>query len=109
MAKLANRYTYHNKDFLALEGELDQQTDFDRIPCNWEGFKQIRDMCTYGREPVEGKVVVCHSGVGHGISMYRIVSNPLNMPTDLIALYCDGGNLCFGYHMNGSEICIHTD
>ena len=107
MTKLANRYTYHNKDFLELDGE--NVIDFSKIPSNWEGFKLIRDMCTFGTKPVDDKVVVCHSGYSHGVTRYRVISNPLNMPSRLVALYCDGGNLCFGYHASGDEICVHTD
>lgn len=108
MANLANRYTYHNKDFIRLDGE-DDRLDFSKVPVNWEGFTQIRDLCTFGTRPVDDKVVVCHSGYGYGVTRYKVVSNPLRMPMDLIALYCDGGNLCFGYHAMGDEICIHID
>lgn len=26
-----------------------------------------------------------------------------------IALLCDGGNLCFGYRVEGNTICVYTD
>lgn len=112
MSRLANRYSYGNKNFLALDGEdypEKSPIDFDKIPRNYEGFRQIRDLCEFGTSPVEGKVVVAHSGIGYGHTRYRVVDNPIGMPTDLIALFCDSGNLYFGYHVTGREICVHTD
>jgi hypothetical protein len=53
----------------------------------------------------------CYECAGHGYAhtKYRILSNPHKLSTLELALICDGGNLCFGYRMEGGLIVIHTD
>jgi len=46
---------------------------------------------------------------GYGHTKYQILSNPHAFSMTQLALVADGGNLCFGYRMEGSLICIHTD
>jgi hypothetical protein len=68
----------------------------------------------YGNsEPTEQerKDFTCYKCIknGYGHNVYRIFSNPHNLSTLQLALICDGGNLCFGYRMEGSNTVIHTD
>ena len=45
----------------------------------------------------------------YGHSKYRIVKNNTDLSRDELALICDRGNLCFGYRMEGSLICVFED
>ena len=45
----------------------------------------------------------------YGYSKYRIVKNNTDLSRDELALICDRGNLCFGYRMEGSSICVFED
>ena len=73
---------------------------------NCKSFDAIRDL--FSTEPIGTKVCVrCVSGGSEGMR-YKVESNPIGMPDDLIALYCDSGNLAFGYHRDGGYIVIHT-
>ena len=54
----------------------------------------------------------CLEYVGHGYAntKYRILSNPYGFTNDEIALLADGGNLCFGYRMEGANVVVvYTD
>jgi hypothetical protein len=55
------------------------------------------------------KACLLFLGFGYAHKSYHVVSNPHNMSTDELALVADGGNLCFGYRVEGSNIIIHTD
>lgn len=72
-------------------------------------FEQIRDLCQFGNAPVEGKVVVRQVGTSYSSRQYEVVSNPIGLDYDSIALFCDSGGLPFGYHLSGGLICVHTD
>lgn len=64
-------------------------------------------------EPTEDelKKLMCYrsAGTGYGHIKYRILSNPQKFSVLEQALICDGGNLCFGYRLEGELIVIHTD
>jgi hypothetical protein len=55
------------------------------------------------------KSVVLDYKHGYAHTVYRVLSNPHKLSTLELALICDGGNLCFGYRMEGNKIVIHTD
>jgi hypothetical protein len=55
------------------------------------------------------KSVVLDYKHGYAHTVYKVLSNPHKLSTLELALICDGGNLCFGYRMEGSNIVIHTD
>lgn len=38
-----------------------------------------------------------------------VLKNAPNLTDREIALLCDGGNLCFGYRVEGNTICVYTD
>lgn len=46
---------------------------------------------------------------GYNHSTYRIIKNTTDLKRDEIALVCDGGNLCFGYTMEGSQFYVFED
>ena len=61
-------------------------------------------------EDMENYCCFINEGRGYANTRYRILSNPHNFSNDELALICDGGNLCFGYRMEGSDvIVIYTD
>lgn len=76
---------------------------------NLATYKEIEDLVVFGDTPIEGKVVVGRPRPSYGHTEYHIVSNPLGMSIRLIALWCDRGNLCFGYRVEGPTICVYTD
>lgn len=87
-----------------------------RATVDWEqgsggrsAYEEIRDLVTFGKRPVDGKVVVGPPQVLYGTHAHRIVSNPLGMRTELIALWCDCGNLPFGYRVQEDRIIVFTD
>lgn len=53
--------------------------------------------------------IVLDSTPCYGHTKYKIVKNNTELSRDEIALICDRGNLCFGYRMEGSMICINND
>ena len=83
--------------------------DFDDIPRTYEGYETIKELCRFGKEPADNKVVVSLGKIQYGRHHYSVVSNPIDMPIDLIALFCDQGNLYFGYRAFGNDICVFTD
>ena len=40
---------------------------------------------------------------------YQIIGNANNLSDHECAIIADGGNLCFGYRMEGQEIVVYTD
>jgi hypothetical protein len=78
-----------------------------------EELKPKSKQCWSNNKPTEEalKEFTCYENIGHGYgtSKYAILSNPHNFSTLQLALICDGGNLCFGYRMEGKNIVIHTD
>ena len=72
-------------------------------------YEELREVCQFGDRPVEGKVVIQYAGMGYAHERYRIVSNPLGLTIQDIALFCGGGHLPFGWRSSGGVLCIHTD
>lgn len=79
------------------------------LPLTRETYARLCEVCTFGKEPIGGKVVVHDLGPGYTVHRYRIVSNPIGLDSEHIAYFCDGGNLCFGYRTCGSLIEVYTD
>lgn len=73
---------------------------------NQETLAKIEGL--FSATPVGAKAVVRAVSGGRGGRVFEVVSNPLNLKDDLLALYCSDGNLAFGYHKNGGLIAIHT-
>lgn len=46
---------------------------------------------------------------GYHHSTYHIIKNVTDLTQDEIALVCDGGNLCFGYTMQGKQFYVFED
>lgn len=46
---------------------------------------------------------------GYNHSTYSVVKNNTELSQEELALICDGGNLCFGYTMQGSDYHIFED
>lgn len=46
---------------------------------------------------------------GYNHALYRIYKNTPGLSDLELALLCDGGNLCFGYSMQGSLIRVSED
>jgi hypothetical protein len=60
-------------------------------------------------EENKDKAIVDHAGTGYAHKKYRVVHNPNKLSTNELALFCDRGNLCFGYRCQGGLILVHTD
>lgn len=57
----------------------------------------------------EYDVVVDRVGGGYAHTKYRVIRNAPGLSSKDLAIICDYGNLCFGYRVEGSIICIYTD
>ena len=60
-------------------------------------------------EDMEKYCCITVDGHGYGTTKYRVLSNPHKLNKDELALACDGGNLCFGYRMDGDVIIVYID
>ena len=67
--------------------------------------------CTPTQQELDTKCVVKPIGISYGCANYRILSSPphLHLTKEEIALFCDGGNLCFGFGSCGHCISVYTD
>ena len=73
-------------------------------------YDRLREVCTRGEAPCGGRTVVKRLSPAYGRARYIVVCNPRRLDMDHIALFCDCGNLPFGYRVtNGSVIEIYTD
>lgn len=64
------------------------------------------------------KLIVKHTKTGHinfcgesgyACKYYEIIGNVNNLSDHDCAIIADGGNLCFGYRMEGQRIVVYTD
>lgn len=76
---------------------------------NSETYERLREVCEFWDEPDGRKVVVMGLGPFYGRNRYCVISNPIGMDALHVALFCDGGNLCFGYCSHGEQIDVYTD
>lgn len=76
---------------------------------NAETYKRLREVCEFGEEPDGDKVVVTEGVPLYLKNEYRVISNPIGLDALHIALFCDRGNLCFGYYNRAGLICVYTD
>lgn len=76
---------------------------------NAETYERLREVCEFGYEPDGRKVVVMGLGPIFCRNRYFVVSNPIGLDALHVALFCDSGNLCFGYGSHGEEIDVYTD
>lgn len=76
---------------------------------NAETYEQIKSVCKFGTAPDGTHTVIAHAGNNYARRTYRIISNPTNLDRAHIALFCDAGNLCFGYSASGDRLDIYTD
>lgn len=56
-----------------------------------------------------GVFVFTESCPQYGRRVFHIKANPEHLSFAEMALICDGGNLCFGYSVEGNTINIYTD
>ena len=56
--------------------------------------------CKYARKESES---------GYACKYYEIIGNVNNLSDHDCAIIADGGNLCFGYRMEGQKIVVYTD
>jgi hypothetical protein len=55
------------------------------------------------------KTLIQNAGAGYAHQKYQVISNPHDLSQLELALVADGGNLCFGYRIQGGLIIIYTD
>lgn len=94
------------------------ENEKEKSNINREIYKDLKDKCamTYDSklkeitdEMKKQKAYLLFDGHGYAHVKYRILSNPNNLSTSELALFCDNGNLCFGYRTSGNTIIVHTD
>lgn len=82
---------------------------------NYETYKELMEKYKFkiGRPDEinmdDYDVVVSCDKVGYAHVKYKVLKNVPNLTDREIALLCDGGNLCFGYRVEGNTICVYTD
>ena len=76
---------------------------------NAETYERLREVCEFGDEPDGDKVVVMDVGALYHKNEYRVISNPICLDALHVALFCDRGNLCFGYGYRAGIIDVYTD
>lgn len=74
---------------------------------NMKTYQALRAICTHGERPLGLKVVVRQSSYGRGRMRFHVVSNPIGLDIQHIALYCDNGSLAFGFYLDHSTIVIN--
>lgn len=81
-------------------------------------YDELKKVCMFaadGYTPTQQELdtmcIVRPIGIGYGTANYRILNNPphLHLTKEEIALFCDGGNLPFGYGAAGNCISVYTD
>lgn len=55
------------------------------------------------------KTVIMSGESGYACKYYEIIGNVNNLSDHDCAIIADGGNLCFGYRMEGQRIVVYTD
>lgn len=55
------------------------------------------------------KTVIMSRESGYACKYYEIIGNVNNLSDNDCAIIADGGNLCFGYRMEGQRIVVYTD
>lgn len=55
------------------------------------------------------KTVIMSGESGYACKYYEIIGNVNNLSDHDCAIIADGGNLCFGYRMDGRKIVVYTD
>ena len=55
------------------------------------------------------ETVIMSGDSGYACKRYQIIGNANNLSDHECAIIADGGNLCFGYRMEGQEIVVYTD
>jgi len=83
-----------------------------KIYSGWAFSENAQEKSEMNREiynEIKSKAKIRSAGVGYAHSKYEVLDNPENLSILELALICDGGNLCFGYRVEGRYIVIHTD
>lgn len=76
---------------------------------NADTYERLSEVCEFGDEPDGDKVVVMCVGPRYGRTEYRVISNLVGLDALHVALFCDDGNLCFGYDYRAGLIDVYTD
>lgn len=77
---------------------------------NQATYEALRGVCTRGEAPCGGKVVIKELGPAYGRRRFKVICNPIKLDSKHVALFCDRGNLCFGYTISGGGVIeIFTD
>lgn len=72
-------------------------------------YAALKDACMFGSEPDGTHTVIAHAGTSYARASYRVIDNPHGIDAAHIALFCDHGNLCFGYSACLGKIDVYTD
>lgn len=81
-------------------------------------YDELKKVCMFAtdgytptQQELDTKCVVKPIGISYGTANYRILNNPphLHLSKDEIALFCDDGNLPFGFGSRGNYISVYTD
>lgn len=76
---------------------------------NHDTYQRLLEVCEFGDKPDADKVVVMDVGPIYHKNVFRVISNPIGLDVLRVALFCDRGNLCFGYGYCAGLIDVYTD
>lgn len=65
--------------------------------------------CEFGTAPDGVHTIIQRGDLSYARHTYYVIDNPIGLDAAHIALFCDEGNLCFGYSAAGNRIDIYTD
>lgn len=88
----------------------------------YDEYKEIKDKAMFVGEDqwekmtesekaalLKNKTIIIPKGPEYACMKYLIMGNASNLTDQQCAIFADGGNLCFGYRMEGRTIVVYTD
>ena len=72
--------------------------------CEWDSIADEQKA-----KILEKKTVILSGDSGYACRYYQIIGNANNLSNHDCAIIADGGNLCFGYRLEGQKIVVYTD
>lgn len=99
-------FTEDEREKAAVNAEIHRELREKHRVFRHDLKKELRDgeECNFS----DYDVVIGRSARYHH-ALYHIHKNVPNLSVEELALLCDGGDLCFGYTMQGSEIHVFED
>ena len=86
-----------------------QHNKLNALPLTTETYDKLCRVCTFGEQPIGGKVVIKRMGAAYAKERFAVVSNPIGLDSEHIAFWADHGNMPFGFGVRAGIIEVYTD